>query len=350
MKGVTSFIIKCIYVFIASFLFLVPSVSANAENIKQNGGNNAVASAGWGLITDYLKKVLINWTNKRPISNNPGAVARSGDVALVRHKSVELGTGTMASVQKEFIGYGRDTIRAVLDKNQIFNPGKVGLITIYWNGHMGVSQGVSHRDFVTFKIPSSTNVKRNMVINYAATKTTQWYPWMEYHKFRDNGDYEPLELSHKEELNRVIKDDKIYVKNSNLEKNAETKKNNFYTMEGLYLEFYDESQSLLTDQPKNLETGDFIYLRDEIVKTKFIPEENTTLFMFESNQQDVEYHEIYFKGDLSNQYDSGDIIKLKSDIITVLNNDNEIFVDLDYNKYVEEYDVIPSIDLYLEND
>lgn len=304
-------------------------------------------------VLKVLAQVLINPIKKVPINNNPGRVLDHGSFANVTHSSVTFNTGSIGSaVSKDVTGYGQDIIRPFLKRNQLI-PGVKGYINVLdANGKLLLSRTVTNGQSIDYKIPfASTSSARKYMIHYGATDKAAWIPAMNFIPYKDYGPVAPISIGVNDLINQdepYFHNNRVYLKN-NAEFNSKLSqvKNNAYTMNNLYLEFYNDENGELTDQAKNLKSGDKVIMKDEITKLEYDLDKDTTIFKFDSTFKDVEFHEIRFKGDLTKEYKRGSRIGLQFDIVSIFNVGTEEFIDLNYNVEFETTDDIPSIDAFI---
>lgn len=308
-------------------------------------------------VLKVLAKVLVNPIKKIPINNNPGRVLDHGSFANVTHNSVTFNTGSIGSaVSKDVTGYGQDIIRPYLKRNQLI-PGVKGYINVLdTNGKLLLSRTVTNGQSIDYKIPfASTSSARKYMIHYGATDKAAWIPAMNFIPYKDYGPVAPISI----DANNLNNQDELYFHKNRVYLKQESSKsikfnlkssqvkNNAYTMNNLYLEFYNDENEELTDQAKNLKSGDKIIMKDEIVDLEYNSVKDNTTFKFKSTFNDVEFHEIRFKGDLTKDYKFGDQINLNFEILSILNVGAEEFIDLNYNVEFEETGDVPKINSFI---
>lgn len=289
-------------------------------------------------------------------TNNTGYVDQWTDGRiLVNHGAVDFNAGnTHARVRKEVEAYGQDEVRLYGTANQISH----GRMTIYFkDSNLNIIDwdNVGSNDYFDYTVPGPRDVKRTYYVDYVVSNPERWTPKMWYY---DTSNWCPdciiaedpddvLEYD-----NAVIKDGKMYIKqgssSNTLNEGSELTKDTF-TMDDLFIEFYDEKIGELTDQTKTLSPGDKVIFKDKILKLDYNAEQDYTLLGFHSNITDFDYHTITFKGDLTKNYKIGDFLDLEFNIEKTAEINGDIFVDYNYNIEFSQSNETPEINNYLRD-
>jgi len=202
-----------------------------------------------------LAKALMHLANRVPVSNNPAQVNKAGNTINVTHGQVNFNSGdTGRAVRKSFTGYGRDSIMAAMKFTGLGIPLHHGTIDISLNNVMQSSKAVTSGEYVQLTIHGSMGVKRKVDIDFGTTSRSKspWQPYFHYSLYHDDGGNSPRSSA----SNYTISNGKIYVKNTENIENNMTINKEYYTMNELFLEFYDEVQESRTDQAKTLAAKD----------------------------------------------------------------------------------------------
>lgn len=310
-------------------------------------------------VASFLAKVLINFIGSVPLHSHPGYVSDlGGGDYYVTHPSVDYnqnGIGTI--IRKDVLAYGQDILRPYMQKEQIL-AGKVG-IQIYNSSHVMVDdKQMSSGLTFDYKVPGGYDTEYNYYIHYAVHNKERWTPRMFYINIVPpclgcgTNSIEPskqvVEFSGGELTNKVMKDNRIYIKQSGISTSMNSlRPSKSLTMNELYTEFYDGNTRELTDQAKTLSPGSQVKMIDVIEDISYHKDEGYTEFKFKSEYSNLNYHSVYFNGDLSNEYKIGNSIELTFNVVKTAEINGNTFVDLDYNLEAGKSDVYPSIDSFL---
>lgn len=337
------------YTVILSSLPIAPVIASHSED-NDYFAQEYIDVQPMATIPSWIKRALIstliNVAKQIPISNNPGTVYEYSDHALVYHNSVTFNSGGIGSaVEKKLNAYGRDVIRPYLQRNQLI-PGVKGYINILWNGRLVSTNTVSSGQTVSYTVPGSAGTQQNINVHYGATEKSAWYPRMFYIPYKDRGPVVPTSLSSSSDSFYLEYEDKILIKNVNRNRNNSHSEKKSYTMEELYMEFYNDELKMLSNQATTLAAGSTVYLNDVITYLEYDRENNKTIFHFTADiAENINSHELHFNGDLTGSYFPGDKLNLLFNVHPL--TEDRKFIDLDYNINFSKSGKLPSIDQFL---
>lgn len=351
--------LKRVSITIVLVLFISPLAAFANSNSSINNSNELYVSemdvetnSKKNTIIKVLGKLLINVVGNKPLGNNPGRVVDHGHSYYVTHKNVKFNSGSIkTTVRKNLTTYGQDIIRAFMQKNQLF--ASKAFIHIYNGGRDPVrNRSVSSGQVVEYKIPGGYNSKyNNYYIHYGSSYSDNWYPRMWYIRSSEPCiPCLPTSSSNAEDSNLVMKDNQIYIKQTIISATDKTSRNekDKFTMNDLFTEFYNVSTEELSNQTKTLSPGNDVIMVDRIMDLYYHEDDNYTELKFHSTYSDPEYHIIRFKGDLTNDYDAGELLKLKFKLVKTAKINGNTFVDLDYNLHVDKTGEFPKIDSFMK--
>lgn len=321
---------------------IVPSIKSAQEEVTSTN-----------TIIRVLGKVLINVAGNIRLSNHPGYVTNFGSGKLyVTHPNVKFNTGSInTQVKKEVTAYGQDVLRPFMQKNQLF-VGNAQILVFNHNGSKVLDRSVASGRTVDYKIPGGYNTRYNGYhIYYGSNNKENWYTRMYY---INNGQPctqcipSSLEDPHPLNENLVLKNDRIYIKQSNLDSVDLKSNKKDLTMNDIFNEFYDNNTKKLTNQTRTLDAEDEVSINDVIAGLKYNSEYDYTEFQFKSEHSTPNYHSIMFQGNLSSRYSPGDSLNLLFKLKETENVNGDIFVDLNYNIQVEDSNKFPVIDNFIK--
>lgn len=119
-------------------------------------------------------------------------------------------------------------------------------------------------------------------------------------------------------------------------------------MNELFGEFYDENTTELTDQTKSISPNEKVSIEDKIIAIDYNSDEDYTTFKFNSDYSTLDYHNVIFNGNHTDNYHVSDFLKFNLKLVQTDNIDGEVFVDLDYNIHVEQTGEFPELDTFIE--
>lgn len=176
----------------------------------------------------------------------------------------------------------------------------------------------------------------NWTVNFTSTESKRWSCWVIYDPLA------PIKLplpqksinvqtGEEKNINIYKTQDMIYVLPSDDFKSFSNLnlRNSFISMNDLVNETYDLKNSHFIRMFKNYSIGDVIYFKDRIGNIEYCEEVNATKFTFNILDDTIDW---YFKGDLTNIYNTGEDLSLKFKVVTEYADNNFEFETLDYLK------------------
>lgn len=125
---------------------------------------------------------------------------------------------------------------------------------------------------------------------------------------------------------------KIYTVRSNYQNNIiesfnDNGENEVLNIIKLSSQFFDENTQTYVNDLKDYNIGDMIYFQDTIKTVKYNESDNSTSFIFDNKDYSTEWK---FNGDLTNQYQANDTIRLKFKVVKEYSSNGYIFENIDY--------------------
>jgi hypothetical protein len=315
------------------------------------------------LAMPLLKQVGgLAWPNTYPsvvYAGNNTYVTALGTINFATGVPGAIGT----NVYKELLVTGQDKMVLEVRSNQLYVPSARISAVLAKQSTSGttpiniVDKSLANMGSFTYTFPGHISTEYNeYYLSLSTAYKHFWNVFIEYTIVEppctSNCLAPTSDVIQKMDNNVVQYNNKRFYLNQDKSEDLQTKvsfnTSNILTVDELYDEFYDKTTNQLTNQTKTLLQNSTVYVKDVIKDIIYNEEDDYTEFRFASSHPNQEYHPSYYKGNLTEAYSIGDILELKFKLITIAETNGQVFVNLDYNQYVQENSDYPNIEEFLK--